>query len=68
MQDERVFNRFVAWVRNVRREGLWIHVHVSTPCTLGSPLKHFGGQKDDEELHDEWKQKMTHASWVLEKR
>lgn len=67
MQDERVFNRFVAWVRNARREGLWIHVHVSTPCTLGSPLRNFGGEKDDQELRDEWRQIMTHASGYLKK-
>ena len=29
MEDERVLNRFATWVRNARREGLWIHVHVS---------------------------------------
>jgi len=62
-----VFNRFVSWVRNARREGLWIHVHVSTPCTLGSPLRNFGGEKDDQELRDEWRQIMTHASGYLKK-
>ena len=67
MQDERVFNRFVSWVRNARREGLWVHVHVSTPCTLGSPLRNFGGEKDDQELRDEWRQIMTHASGYLRK-
>ena len=29
MEDERVLSKFAAWVRNARREGLWIHVHVS---------------------------------------
>ena len=67
MQNERVFNRFVAWVRNIRNEGLWIHVHVRTPCTLGSPLRHFGGPKADQELHDEWRQIMTHAAGYLRK-
>ena len=67
MEDERVFNRSVSWVRNACREGLWIHVHVSTPCSLGSPLRNLGGEKDDEELQEEWRRIMTHASGYLRK-
>ena len=67
MEDERVLNRFATWVRNARREGLWIHVHVSTPCTLGSPLRNFGGEKDDTGLHEEWRRIMGQAGNYLKR-
>ena len=67
MEDERVLSKFVAWVRNARREGLWIHVHVSTPCTLGSPLRNFGGEKDDTDLHEEWRRIMGQAGNYLKR-
>ena len=28
--------RFLEWIR----DGMWVHIHVSTPCSSGSPLKH----------------------------
>ena len=31
-----VSNKVSGWIR----DGMWVHIHVSTPCSSGSPLKH----------------------------
>lgn len=46
MQDNDIFKRVKEYAQ-VQREmnKRWIHVHVSTPCTTGSPLRHFHGDR-----------------------
>ena len=34
--------------------GTWVHMHISTPCTSGSPLKNFSGNSDSQ-ADLEWK-------------
>ena len=41
MEEARVYKEAQAWVRDLRNKGVWLHVHVSTPCGSGSPLKAF---------------------------
>lgn len=42
MESRTVFDGLVQWLKKLRsRDRLWIHIHVSTPCTTGSPLRHF---------------------------
>ena len=41
VQSEEVFSQVRKQVRDFRQAGLWVHVHVSTPCSSGSPLKSF---------------------------
>ena len=41
MQMGRVFASAFDVVKIRRKQGHWIHVHVSTPCSSGSPLKRF---------------------------
>ena len=40
VQSQEVLSKVSRCVLDWRRKGKWIHVHVSTPCASGSPLKH----------------------------
>ena len=46
-----------------RDKGCWVHVHVSTPCASGSPLKNFSEGPSDAEY--EWAELMKAASRYL---
>ena len=41
VQSDELFGEVRKRVREFRQAGLWVHVHVSTPCSSGSPLKNF---------------------------
>ena len=42
---------FVVVQRNC---GRWLHVHCSTPCSSGSPLKHLNQKRDQTEADRDW--------------
>ena len=42
--------RFIA---EQRKAGFWVHMHVSTPCTSGSPLRNLSGSASQD--NPEWK-------------
>ena len=65
MQEARVFKAFVEQVKHVKSSGLWLHVHISTPCTFGSPLRHFHDDGDCSKGGKIWEEIMTHASGYL---
>jgi len=53
MQSDAVFREVVKILKGWKRENVWVHVHASTPCSSGSPLKHFS--TDEPTLSDlEW--------------
>ena len=41
VQSDEAFGEVRKKVQEFRQAGLWVHVHVSTPCSSGSPLKNF---------------------------
>lgn len=43
MEVRSVFLKAKAW-------NVWLHVHRSTPCLVGSPLKHFSSHSHDQEM------------------
>ena len=48
----RSVQRFIGQHRN---EGRWVHMHFSTPCSSGSPLKHFNeGETDADRAYHVW--------------
>ena len=49
METRSTFLKAKAWKENLDGD-VWLHVHLSTPCLVGSPLKHFSGQSHDQEL------------------
>ena len=54
VQSDELFSEVRKRVREFRQAGLWVHVHVSTPCSSGSPLKNFS-QDDTPTIADlEW--------------
>ena len=44
MEDSSVFLRLKRWIQDQNSLGKWVHVHVSTPCITGSPLRNFLGK------------------------
>ena len=40
-ETQRVFKQARSLVEEWMNRGLWVHIHVSTPCSSGSPLKRF---------------------------
>ena len=40
VQSNEVFHEVSKIVKDAVKKGFWIHVHASTPCSSGSPLKH----------------------------
>ena len=65
MQNADVVQKFRSHVKAWKKHGKHVHVHVSTPCTLGSPLKNFNPQKDDGDLEQKWFDIMTHSIQYL---
>ena len=54
VQSDELLSEVRKRVREFRQAGLWVHVHVSTPCSSGSPLKNFS-QDDTPTIADlEW--------------
>ncbi len=65
MQQERVLKMFYKQVKHFREHGFWLHVHVSTPCKTGSPLKHFQDSGLGEDENQEWKDMMQQSTKYL---
>ena len=59
MEQERVLKLFLEKMMQFHGHGFWVHVHVSTPCKTGSPLKRLNDNtlSDDEQV--EWSKIMT---------
>ena len=54
MQERRVLDEVKAFVELQRNSGRWLHVHLSTPCSSGSPLKHLNQKRDQTEADKDW--------------
>ena len=54
MQERRVLDEVKAFVVVQRNCGRWLHVHCSTPCSSGSPLKHWNQKRDQTEADRDW--------------
>ena len=66
MQMGRVFASAFDVVKIWRKQGHWIHVHVSTPCSSGSPLKRFQSGECEPTVADfEWEGIMRAAGKYL---
>ena len=64
VQSKPLLNKVSQLVSTWSKDGLWIHVHVSTPCSSGSPLKHLS--KGDPTLSDlEWESIMKSVGGFL---
>ena len=46
MQEKRIIKQARDIVDSWKQRKLWVHVHLSTPCSSGSPLKHFRRQSE----------------------
>ncbi|CAE6933000.1 unnamed protein product [Symbiodinium sp. CCMP2592] len=46
-ETTRVFEQAARYVSEWKLSGLWVHVHTSTPCAPGSPLKRFSESKTE---------------------
>ena len=56
VESEDVFRQVRDFVENQRqREGRWIHVHCSTPCSSGSVLKRFSESEHETESDVAWR-------------
>ena len=65
MQKDEVFQKCKRHIQRWKKQGLHVHVHISTPCTVGSPLKHFNKDSDDSEVEKAWLEIMTCAPQYL---
>ena len=65
MQKDEVFQKFKRHIQRWKKQGLHVHVHISTPCTVGPPLKHFNSGSDDSEVERTWLEIMTCAPQYL---
>ena len=54
VQDRRVLEDIQAFVDVQRGEFRWVHIHCSTPCSSGSPLKHFSDGSEPSASDLEW--------------
>ena len=52
MQTKGVFNKVQQMMGEWQRTGFHVHLHASTPCSSGSPLKRFSGSVTEADL--EW--------------
>lgn len=41
---------------------MWKHVDVSTPCTFGSPLRHFNCKESEVDSEERWRDVMVHVT------
>ena len=58
LQSEDVLREVSKIVKRWKRENFWVHVHVSTPCASGSPLKRFSNDEPTTALL-EWESIMS---------
>ena len=49
MEVRSVFLKAKAWRESLGKD-VWVHVHLSTPCLVGSPLKNFSFHSHDQEI------------------
>ena len=54
VQDERILEEMQGFVETQRGEFRWVHVHCSTPCCPGSPLKHLTDSSEPSASDMEW--------------
>ena len=66
MQSDNVIQKFKRHVGRWKKQGFHVHVHISTPCTAGFPLKHFNPGSNDEEVEAVWLEIMSCASQYFE--
>ena len=52
VQSPQVFLEVSKIVSDALKKGFWVHVHASTPCSSGSPLKHVSTKVTDSDV--EW--------------
>ena len=65
MQSDSVFVEVSRIIRSWKKKNVWVHVHASTPCSSGSPLKHFSS--DEPTLSDlEWESIMRSVGRYLQ--
>ena len=65
MQTKRVHDMFLGRVHQCNESKCWKHVHVSTPCTFGSPLRHFHCDENEVESEETWRGVMSHVTKYL---
>ena len=65
MQTKRVHDMFLKRVHQCNDSKCWKHVHVSTPCTFGSPLRHFHCDENEVESEETWREVMVHVTKYL---
>ena len=63
MEEARVYRQAQSWAFDLRRKGVWMHVHVSTPCASGSPLKNFSRSVTESDY--QWEPLMKAAAGYL---
>ena len=59
VQNPKILEEVAAFVEVQRSSHRWVHVHCSTPCSSGSPLKNLTQQVDETEADREWRGIMT---------
>ena len=59
VQNPKILEEVAAFVEVQRSSHRWVHVHCSTPCSSGSPLKNLTQQVDETEADREWLGIMT---------
>ena len=66
MQKLHVYKQACAIVHRWREDGCWVHVHLSTPCSAGSPLKNFTKDYEPSPADVEWDSVMKSAGRYLQ--
>ena len=54
VQDPKILQEVKSFVNSQRGAYRWIHIHCSTPCSSGSPLKHLNQKVDATRADEEW--------------
>ena len=54
VQDPKILQEVEAFVNSQRGAYRWIHIHCSTPCSSGSPLKHLSQKVEATPADEEW--------------
>ena len=57
VQSPQVFSEVKGIILDSIEKGFWVHIHASTPCSSGSPLKHLSEALTDSDL--EWSSIMS---------